>query len=452
MLEAQVARYRELNPERADEFLVKGYKARHVFPHRIYYFPKCGPDGFKLAQRMCGPCRVDELWEMVLYAHPARLTQFPEGLFFDDDLVWHQQQFGKAGQVATANFVLKGKKLYSMVHISDVVQRTARRQEYRSRIQNAFKGWNHMLLNGVLNFAVEHNVQTVYTPTADLAHRHTDPARTVGRALFARVYDHHVHQLFNADEASEWWAIDVRENLARLVLPETKREEINPEKTICLCHDVERGFGHLETDPAFAQLANATAPQSLDGMLRIEKQLGVKATYNVLGLILSEIREKIAGDGHCVGFHSYDHQNLEHSPQLPLCRRVDYRIKGYRPPQSKITTELSDENLCFHNFEWLASSAYSLQIRAPELRNCLVKIPIAFDDFALYREQMAYEEWEQKALETIRQNDFIAFSLHDCYAPFWLPRYAQLLEKVGALGKLKTLNEVMSETVLSHAQ
>jgi hypothetical protein len=387
---------------------------------------------------------------MVLYAHPSRLREFPEELFFDNDLVWHQQQFGKAGQVATV--VLKGEKLYSMVHISDLVQRTARRQDYRSRIQNAFKGWNHMLLNGVLNFAVERNVQTVYIPTADLAHRHTDPARTVERALFARVYDHHVRQLFIADRAGEWWAIDVRENLARLVLPETRREEVNPEKTICLCHDVERGYGHLDTDPAFAQLASETAPQGLDTMLRIEKQLGVKATYNVLGLILLEIREKIEGDGHCIGFHSYDHQDLEHSPQLPPCRRVDYRIKGYRPPQSKITAELSDENLCFHNFEWLASSAYSLQIRAPELRKRLVKIPIAFDDFALYREKMAYEEWEQQALETIRRNDFIAFSLHDCYAPFWLPRYAQCLEKVCALGKLKTLDEVMSETVLRHAQ
>src|SRR5215510_5710619 len=303
MIEAQVAQYRELSPERIGEFLAKGYKARHVFPHRIYYFPKCGPDGFKLAQHMCGPCRLADLWEMILYVHPSRLEEFPEELFFDNDLIWHQQQFGNAGQVATANFVLREKNLYSMVHISDLVQRTARRQEYRSRIQNAFKGWNFMVLNGMLNFAVEHNVQVVYTPTADLAHHHTDPARTVGRALFDRVYDQQVCQLFNADKVGEWWAINVRENLDRLVVPETKREEFIPEKTICLCHDVERGFGHLDTDPAFARVANETASQSLDQMLRIEKQLSVKATYNVLGLILPEIREKIEGNGHCLGFH-----------------------------------------------------------------------------------------------------------------------------------------------------
>ena len=39
---------------------------------------------------------------------------------------------------------------------------------------------------------------------------------------------------------------------------------------------------------------------------------------------------------------------------------IDYRIKGYRPAQSRITAELTDANLAFHNFEWLASSRYSL--------------------------------------------------------------------------------------------
>ena len=50
--------------------------------------------------------------------------------------------------------------------------------------------------------------------------------------------------------------------------------------------------------------------------------------------------------------------------QLPRCREVDYRIKGYRPPRSQITPELSDRNLLFHNFEWLASMMAELARRA----------------------------------------------------------------------------------------
>src|SRR5438132_14160243 len=60
--------------------------------------------------------------------------------------------------------------------------------------------------------------------------------------------------------------------------------------------------------------------------------------------------------------------------QLQKCREIDYRVKGYRPPQSRITSELSDTRLAFHNFEWLASSAHSLQTSLPELRNRIVKI------------------------------------------------------------------------------
>ncbi len=452
MTEPSVSRYREIGPERTDEFLAKAYKYRHVFPHRLYYLPKCGPDGFKLAQRMCGPCHLDELWEIVLYAHPARLAEFPVGLFFDDDLSWHQQQFGKPGQVATANLVRRGTDLYSMVHQSDLAQRASRKPEHRTRLQNRFKGWNFMLLNAILNFAVEHNALFIYTPTAKLALSNTDPARNVGRALFARIYDQQVQALFHTDSAGEWWKIDVKENLHRLIRPETKIETRSQEKIICLCHDIERGLGHVDSDPDFAQAAETTSGISLTEMLRIENRMGVQATYNVVGQLLPSVREQIESEGHCLAFHSYNHRNLEAEEQLAPCRTIDYRLKGYRPPQSKITSELGDENLCYYNFEWFASSSYSLGIDAPQMGNRLVKIPIAFDDYGLYRSGLDWETWEAQALTTIRQNEFIAFSLHDCYAPFWLPHYARFLEKVCALGRLKTMNDVLNRVVTSHAR
>ena len=134
-------------------------------------------------------------------------------------------------------------------------------------------------------------------------------------------------------------------------------------KIVCVCHDIERGFGHVETDPDLAALADKTGPNNLLKMLRIENELGVKATYNVVGCFMNEVRAIIEADGHCVAFHSYDHKI--NTDQLAYCREIDYRIKGYRATQSKITAELTDENLCFHNFEWLASSAYSLRIVLP---------------------------------------------------------------------------------------
>jgi hypothetical protein len=451
MIEPRVSRYRQIGPERTDEFLAKGYKYRHVFAHRLYFLPKCGPDGFQLARQMCGSNRLDESWEIVLYADARELNQFPEPLFFDDDLCWHQQQFGIAGQIATGNLVWRGTDLYSTVHQSDLVQRASRLPKHRTRLQNRFKGWNYMLLNAILNFALEHSVRTIYTPTADWALHHTDRSRNVQRALFERIYDQQLQTIFRAERTANWWKIDVNENRHRLICPETKLAAQQQVKIICLCHDVERGIGHLDSDPDFAQAAEKTSGASLTEMLRIEKRMGIHATYNVVGQLVPSLREPIESAGHCLAFHSYDHRDFEHSSQLGRCRSIDYRLKGYRPPQSKITPELSDENLCVHNFEWLASSSCSLGIDSPQMHNRIVKIPIAFDDYELYRSGLDWETWEAQALATIRQNNFIAFSLHDCYAPFWLPPYERFLERVCALGKLQTMNDVLNRVLLSHA-
>src|SRR4029078_10420715 len=140
-------------PERCAEFVRKGYRQRWFFPHTVRYLPKCGPDGFKIARWMLGEVSPALLGELVVHAAPSVAGEFPDELFFDDDIVWHQQQFGRPGQIATANLVVRGPELYTMVHISDVVQRISRRRSLKTRVENRFKGWNHMLLNGILNFA-----------------------------------------------------------------------------------------------------------------------------------------------------------------------------------------------------------------------------------------------------------------------------------------------------------
>ncbi len=446
MISVDRSHFREITEERLKDFSHKGYKKRYFFPHRIYHVPKCGPDALKLAGRMCEMFVPDALWEILLFAHGPVLDEFPHELFFDDDLIWHQQQLGKPGHVAYACLGVRGEDLYGLNYISDLVQRQSRVSANRSRIENRFGGWYHILFNGMMNFAIENNVKSFYSPTADFVIAQTDPSRTVQRDLFERVYDRVVDEQWLARRVGNWWVIDVVGNRDRVIVGEKKQERIEIGKTICVCHDIERGLGHVDTDPGFAESANKTSADSLERMLAIEEEIKVKATYNVLGCLLSDAREKIAKHGHCIAFHSYDH-NLE-VEQLARCRKVDYRIKGYRPPQSRLTPELTDAKLCFRNFEWLASSARSLGIRMPRMENGLVKIPILFDDFDLYKGRLTYEEWEQRAIGIIEQYEFVAFSLHDCYAPYWLANYREFLNKISGRGTLKTLNEVANEVIL----
>jgi hypothetical protein len=471
------ATFREIGPERRDEFVRSGHKERQFFPHRLYYLPKCGPDGYKLASWMCGAQDPASIWELVLYGAEPLVEEFPRELFFDDDVVWHQQQFGRPGQVATANLVLDGPRLYSMVHISDLVQRISRRREHKTRIENRFAGWNHMLLNGILNFALELGATRVHTPTAELATRNTDPARTVQPELFERVYDRNVAQLFPARREDGWWVIDVRQVRELVVVPETKREPLPDGRTICVCHDIERGLGHVDVDPGFAAAADERAPRNLEAMLAVERELGCTATYNVVGLLLEEVRGGIEAAGHCVAFHGYDHHVRRPRPvadrfyalldrwrgapaataeegesrQLNKCRELDYRIKGYRAPQSLITPELSDDNLCFHNFEWLAVSDWFLGTSTPYMTGGIVKLPILIDDFDLHRGKLRYEEWEDLVVETLAADEFGAVSLHDCYGDLWLPRYPRLLERIRGLGRLRTMDEAAAEITLSKA-
>jgi hypothetical protein len=161
------------------------------------------------------------------------------------------------------------------------------------------------------------------------------------------------------------------------------------------------------------------------------------------------VRSDIEADGHSLAFHSWDHKI---GPgQLGPCRSVDYRLKGYRPPQSVITDELNDENLLFHNFEWLATSAYSFGFAEPRIENRIAKLPIHFDDFAMYRDGTSYEAWEADAIASITSRQFVAFGLHDCYGEFWLPHYAGFLAKISKMGRLMTMNQVADRLFLESA-
>jgi hypothetical protein len=447
-----------MSPAKVDAFLARGYKRRHFFPHSVLTLPRAGPDGLLAIREAAGIDQPDGLWELILYAEPPVVDEFPRELFFDRDLAWHQQHFGKVGQIATANLAVDGDRLYGTNYLSDLVQRISRRREHKTRVENRFAGWVRLLLNSVMNFAQENDIRTVYSPRAELVERLVDPARTVDGALFQRIYDRTLLAHWNAQSEDGWWRLDLRENAERIVEFETLQTSLPSGRTICLCHDIERGLGHLDAEPEFAERIDGTARRALGEMLQIEKELEVRATYNVVGLMFNEVRDSIESVGHCLGFHSFDHvvpkdplPRADNTPlldQLSKCRNLDYRIRGYRPPQSKITADLSEEYLARFVFDWLASSRKSIGVERPEVVRRIAKIPIEFDDYALHRGDLDYPAWERWALEKIAANDFVAFSLHDCYAEHWLPQYREFLEKVRGLGTLRTLDEVADRTFL----
>ena len=440
------ATYRELT-EWSSAYADAGWERKHFFPHRFYCVPKCGPDGYLLAQRMCGGRDPKRMWQITLFATGAALSGLPQELFFDRDIIWHEQHFNRPGQVATADLYGDGTTLYSMAHHSDLVQRISRRRELKTRVEKTFKGWHRLLLNCVANFALAQGYQRIRIPLSAFAMRNTDPKRFVHRELFERVYDRAVLHQFRASRAGEWWNIELKDNPNVIIEAQRASEAIDNSKTICIYHDIERGLGH-RADSEIAREAEREGPTALRQMLAAEARAGVHATYNVVGSIFQEVRNQIASGGHGIAFHSYNHGRIR---QLGACRQIDYRLKGYRPPRSQLTVDCSDRRLCRHNFEWLASSAPTLGFDEPRLHNHLVKIPTHIDDFRLYRDQMPFDQWRERVLSLVDHHDFISIGLHDCYARFWLDSYDHLLEQLQGRGRLATFDTVAAELYLAAA-
>jgi hypothetical protein len=449
--------YHDLPLRARERFVAAGYRAADFFPHRIRYLPKCGPDGAKLAKRMTGISRPESLWQVVIHATPPATDEFPSEIFFDRELLWHQQHFHEPGQVANVTVAQQGGTMYTMAHQSDLVQRISRRRDLKTRVEKVFRGWHHLLLNAIANFAVQRGCTEIRVPTARRMMQFTDPARTVQPELFERVYDRAVHHHFRATETDGWWSIDVAANRAAIVVPEPATITHAPGRTVCIFHDVERGLGHRDVEPDFARRADAESDAALDAMLEVERSAGVRATYVVVGSLMKEVRQRIEtvggawrgtpAGGHALGFHSYDHGAGD--GQLNACRGVDYRLKGYRPPRSRLTTETTDDSLCWYNFEWLASSASSLGITRPTLANRVVHIPVHLDDFPLHTGRLDCQAWCRQVLDMVTQNEFVALGLHDCYAPHWLPQYADLLRDLQSVASLRTMDEVADEVFLA---
>ena len=245
---------------------------------------------------------------------------------------------------------------------------------------------------------------------------------------------------------AEYWEIPVSANMDRVTRLavrniDTVQSEAQPK--ICIFHDIEENVG---TDVSPSECAD-----NLARMLEIEKSFGINTTYNILGLLFStKYPEIISSNGaHSIGFHSFNH-NIADVEQLARCRHIDLRVRGYRPPRSLMTAELTDYDLTFFNFEWLANGVRSLTQVGCALQNGLVKIPIHRDDYLLFTGAVGYEQWERGVLDAAQGKALFGLGLHDCYSGKWLPFYPALLDKLAATGTFAGADEICDQMFLRH--
>jgi hypothetical protein len=436
----------------AEPFIAKGLRAREFFPHQVIALRKAYPDTFlQFARRSVETTNIaaGTFWQINLYS--SRIDDLPEEVFRDTTINWHRQQFGLLGLVAAGGLFIDGRDAYVSLLQSDLCQQIFRHPQLKrtcgSRINNRFRYWYKLLFNAILDFALAHDIEHVFSPTAEQITRTT--RKKIDDALFRQIYDYPLtfYTSRRTDVGpAEYWEIPISENAERIVQLEPRiaaRPETPPSSIICVYHDIEE---NVDTD-----VSPESCGRALLRMLEIERQQDTNVTYNILGNIFQRVAPLVASAGeHSITFHSYNHQ-IDDLQQLARVREVDLQVKGYRPPRSVITPELSDYSLVYYNFEWLMSSASSLGFDLPRLENGIVKIPALVDDYSIATGAETYQHWFDRIMETVRHKSFVAIGLHDCYSQCWLDNYFDLLESLKSSGKLWTCDQVLNHTYLNEA-
>ncbi|MCW5977812.1 MAG: hypothetical protein KIT09_07025 [Bryobacteraceae bacterium] len=350
----------------------------------------------------------------------------PDELFTNREVNWHEQQLGRKGLVAAAGLFLPGDRsaLVTLLQ-SDLCQQIFRhpvlRRLAKTKLDKWFKHWYRPLTNALLDFCLDHQIDVLYSPTSTTVLRHV--RRPVAPELFRRIYDD-VSDRYECFRQTlydaEYWCIPVQPNCHRIApLSPLVRPQDAPLKGICLFHDIEEDVD--------TPVSRRECRENLLRMLELERQAGVRVTYSVLGALFTEKRPVIGSYGFdSFAFHSFNHRTEDLS-QLERVRKVDLRVKGYRPPQSRMGPELGDYELTYHNFEWLLSSAGSLGNAQPSLENGIVKIPVHLDDFELHRGGVDFSRWRDSAFELLERHPVAAIGLHDCYGRKWIGGYEALL-------------------------
>jgi len=434
----------KLAVERA-AFTERGFRAREFFPHEVVCLPKPYADSHLCLERRGVTRRRIAAGELVqLNVYSDWLNGFPDALFTDAAVNWHGQQFGRKGLIAAAGLFIEGTSCVVTYLQSDICQQIYRSPSLKraasARLDTRFRYWYRMLFNAILDFAADRGLVAVHSPTG--SHIVGATKKRIDPGLFTQIYDsvgeRYVCRRENIDRA-QYWTLNLRDNhdrIARLAPGPTPEPAVRGAKVICICHDIE---SNVDTN-----VPERECREALDRMLAIERAHGVRTTYQVLGRLFHDIAPVIAAsDSHALAFHSYDHQVGDPS-QLARTRDVDLQVKGYRPPQSAITGDLSDYILAYWNFEWLLSSARSFGFQEPRVENGIVKIPVHLDDWPLHTGELTRTQWMARLRDEIAKRDTVVISLHDCYARRWLDWYPELLAELQSFGQLWTCEQVVN--------
>jgi hypothetical protein len=431
------------------EFVKAGIPARNWFGHYVLTIAKQYPDTFLYLNWRTAPRRATEaaaFRQINLYA--TDLDGLPDELFTDKSVNWHQQQLGLKGHIASAGLYLHGlDDVFVMFLQSDLSQQLFRhaelRAQCRTQIDSRFGHWYQLLLNAVLDFCVDRGVKVLYVPTCRTILRFN--VKPVQAQLFARIYDD-APRRFKCDPSivggAEYWRIPIADNLTRIARL-SRKDSLNapPPSGVCIFHDIEED---VDTD-----VSKEECKRWFLDLLRIEREASVPTTYSILGSLFKDKMPHLMAHGvRSLAFHSYDH-SVDGTLQLPRLRKVDHQVRGYRPPKSRITSEITDYGLSFYNFEWLLSSAGSLNSPYVCLENGIVKIPVHIDDYPLHTGRLTLEQWDEALLQLLDRVPLVVIGLHDCYASKWINSYDRLLERLQSCRQFLTCDQIADAVFLA---
>jgi peptidoglycan/xylan/chitin deacetylase (PgdA/CDA1 family) len=174
-------------------------------------------------------------------------------------------------------------------------------------------------------------------------------------------------------------------------------------------HDVEQDLDS-SVDPGACRAA-------VDGFLDLEARLGIRATYNVAGLLLQrdpELRRRIERGGHEIAFHSHTHDPRwrpeRYAEEVRACRAFDATIEGYRSPRSQWDASTLDA-LWSNGFRWNAESDQAVEPYF--VYRGLVRLPIAADDWSVFIGRSSLDQWVARFDQLARSRRYFGFGTHD---------------------------------------
>lgn len=500
-------RYHQVTAERKPEFIERGYKGRYFFPHRCYYLPRALAEQHRIARRIWGLSDPEQLYCVLMYAERDAICEFPEELFFDREVMIHRDPHGMPGLVALALLYIDGDTLCCDEHQSDLVQRAGQRPEHRNKISRRFGGWHQMLLNSVLNFAVQMGLKRVRVPTARrvLSHYIT---RHVVPDLFERLYDRDTQMRFDAQRVGDLWEIDVEANRGRLVAMSTQQEPTaTPARAACLLHDVE-GAGEqigelLEAERALGVSGTYILPPRLAGrwMLAIERGGESRAAPGA------------SSGGHAVAFHSravgryrFPRRAVEDEPAVlrgvtQAMRRIDYvarqrlgihpgevpsaskainaalnrlrratgqpavvdtlqacrdnetYVHGYRQTPHDHAAGITDDRLRDHHFSWLIDEALPSDAGVTESGR-LLRVPVTHPWPATVTDPASFAAWAQQITADANaptDPPLLCIDLPARQIRNWLPGYREFIHALRGSAQLLSVEALADRHYLDRA-